>query len=109
MIGGNSRRGRMVVGPVSAEFHSFNSQMGYHLCDSCHPFLFPLLHAHPLDFLTGREWVSRRTRSLDYRRLPSSQQSKKAFPDSCGEVICEGLRSVLKHFCWEWKSRAFTT
>ncbi len=61
--------------------------------------IWPLLHAHPLDFLTGREWVSQETRPLDYRRLPSSQQSKKTFLDSCGEVIHERLRSVLKHCC----------
>src|SRR5260221_2523768 len=45
----------------------------------CYSFAFPLLPAHPLDFLTGRAWVSRGTRPLDYRRLPNSQQSKKTF------------------------------
>jgi hypothetical protein len=39
------------------------------------------------------------TRFLDYRRLPSSQQSKKTFLDSCAEIIHEGLRSVLMVEC----------
>jgi hypothetical protein len=30
-------------------------------------------------------------RPLNYRRLPSRQQSEKTFLDSCGEVIREGL------------------